>query len=147
MQVPSLAVEWTWKSTSIASDLQECLLPVEDVEQKPGGQLKGRVAGDGFPRTAELRDETAEEEGPERADDAVLAYLERHDYDGNIVQNKEGLTLYIGGMEFQVESLFVDGNCNPSAFGASYEMEADIRINHLGSEDNLRKIIKYCENN
>ena len=86
-------------------------------------------------------------EWAERADNAVLAYLERHDYDGNIVQNKERLTLYIGGMEFQVESLFVDSNCNPSAFGASYEMEADIRINHLGSEDNLRKIIKYCENN
>ena len=82
-----------------------------------------------------------------KADDAVLAYLERHDYDGNLSQNNETLVLYLGGMEFEVESLFVDGNCNPAAFGTCYEMEADIRINRLGSEDNLRKIIKYCENN
>lgn len=82
-----------------------------------------------------------------KADDAVLAYLERHDYDGNLSQNDETLVLYLGGMEFEVESLFVDGNCNPAAFGTSYEIEADVRINRLGSEDNLRKIIKYCENN
>lgn len=82
-----------------------------------------------------------------KADDAVLAYLERHDYDGILSQNDESLVLYLGGMEFEVESLFVDGNCNPAAFGTSYEMEADIRINRLGSEDNLKKIINYCENN
>jgi len=82
-----------------------------------------------------------------KADDAVLAYLKRHDHDGNLSQNDETLVLYLGGMEFEVESLFVDGNCNPAAFGTCYEMEADIRINRLGSEDNLRKIIKYCENN
>ena len=86
-------------------------------------------------------------EWAERADHAVLDYLERHDYDGNLVQNAEELLLYLGGMEFHVESLFVDSNCNPSVFGTSYEMEADIRINRLGSEDNLRKIIDYCENN
>lgn len=86
-------------------------------------------------------------EWAERADNAVLAYLERHEYDGNLVQNEEELVLYLGGMAFHVESLFVDSNCNPAAFGSSYEMEADIRINRLGSEDNMRKIIDYCENN
>ena len=91
--------------------------------------------------------QTSKFELAERADSAVLAYLERHDYDGNIVQNDESLTLYLGGMEFDVESLFVDGNCNPAAFGTSYEMEADVRINRLGSRQNLERIIEYCERN
>ena len=81
----------------------------------------------------------------EEADNAVLSYLGRRDYDGNLSFNDDTLTLYIGGMEFHVETLFVDSNCNPAAFGTSYEMEADIRINSLG-RDNLESIIEYCNN-
>lgn len=81
----------------------------------------------------------------EEADNAVLDYLGRHDYDGNLSCNDDVLTLYLGGMPFEVEALFVDSNCNPAAFGTSYEMEADIRVNSLG-RDNLESIIEYCNN-
>ncbi|MBR1800636.1 MAG: hypothetical protein IJ767_03975 [Bacteroidaceae bacterium] len=81
----------------------------------------------------------------EEADNAVLDYLSRHDYDGNLSFNEDTLTIFLGGMSFEVGTLFVNSNCNPAAFGTSYEMEADIRINSLG-RDNLESIIEYCNN-
>ena len=87
----------------------------------------------------------------ERADDtidsecsrSISIYLAARGGDGNLSINEKDLTLYLGGMEFGVESVYGTKE-GPMLHGSTYVMEADIPAHSL-LPDNQQRIIKYLE--